>query len=424
VIAAVGAPAVDHRSAQDDMAALRLDVLQQVVSLCLGVALLVLAATAVRPAMPRAAELTVAALLLGGLAGLVHWLRRCGVRAAAALLVVGLGLALLALARVFPAAAVAPWLSTVVLLAAALLGRRATVAVAAALSLALPLALGDAGAADPWIAASALLLLWTTAALAWITSNPLRRALEWSWASYLQAVGTTEELREHQSQMGRVLKSLNETYERLEQTSKELERAREAAEQARRAKSQFAANISHELRTPLNLIIGFAQMMIEAPHTYGGEELPVAYRGDVEAVHRNARHLASLIDDVLDLSQIDAGRMGLHKEWAGLGDLAAEAARAVQALFAHRGLALALEVPTDLPPVWVDHARVRQVFVNLLANAAKFTDQGGATVTASRQGGDLVVAVADTGVGIPPDDLDRLFEEFHQLDQSDRKSVV
>jgi signal transduction histidine kinase/DNA-binding response OmpR family regulator len=410
----------ERRSVSAEMAELRQDVLLHVILFCLALAFLALGATAVAPSMPYLVEVTVAALALIGLAGLAYWARPGGPLVAGGLLVAGLGALPIALLWRLPSPAVAPWLSTVVLLAAALLGRRATVAVAAALSAALIAVLGD-GDARPWTAGSALLLLWATAALAWITSNPLRRALEWSWSSYLQAVETTGELREHQSQMGRVLKSLNETYERLEQTTRELERAREAAEQARRLKSQFAANISHELRTPLNLIIGFAQMMTSAPTTYGGVELPVAYRGDLEAIFRNARHLANLIDDVLDLSQIDAGRMGLHKEWAELAELVSEASRAVEALFVHRRLRLTVALPADLPPVYVDHARIRQVVVNLLANAAKFTDQGGATVSASRQGSDLVVTVADTGVGIAPEDLDKLFQEFHQLDQSTRR---
>src|SRR3972149_5091178 len=98
----------------------------------------------------------------------------------------------------------------------------------------------------------------------------------------------------------------------------ELDRARSEAQEARQLKAQFAANISHELRTPLNLIIGFSEMMATAPQSYGGEPLPPGYQCDIDTIYRNARHLSSLIDDILDLSQVDAQRMALNRESLGV----------------------------------------------------------------------------------------------------------
>ena len=143
-----------------------------------------------------------------------------------------------------------------------------------------------------------------------------------------------------------------------------------------------------------------------------------SYQADVEAIHRNAEHLATLIDDVLDLSQIEAGRMGIYKEHASIGALAVEAARAVEALFRHKGLSLSVDASEDLPFVFVDRARIRQVFVNLLANAVKFTERGGVAIAVGRRGGSVLVEVNDTGDGIAPEDLSKVFEEFRQLDQS------
>src|SRR5262245_40236051 len=157
-------------------------------------------------------------------------------------------------------------------------------------------------------------------------------------------------------------------------------------------------------------------MMVMAPHTYGGEVLPQAYRGDIDAIYRSARHLSTLIDDVLDLSQIDAHRLALDRDDVVLAEVVAEAVATVQAAFDEAGLFLRADVQADLPPIYLDRTRIRQVLINLLANAMKHTRVGGATVRASVVGGDVVVSVADSGVGIAPEALPRLFQEFEQAD--------
>ncbi|MGH2457575.1 MAG: ATP-binding protein [Chloroflexota bacterium] len=234
----------------------------------------------------------------------------------------------------------------------------------------------------------------------------------------------TEELRDHQGQLERTVKSLNLAYLRLEQLNVELARARQAAEQARRLKAEFAAAISHELRTPLNLIIGFSEMMMTAPRAYQGHPLPDAYRGDVEAIYRNACHLSNLVDDVLDLSQIDADRMGLQKEQLRLPPVVDEAVTTIARLFSAKGLSLDLQVPLDLPAVFADRIRVRQVLINLLNNAARFTNLGGVVVRAWAEGSDVIVAVADSGIGIAPESLPAVFEEFRQVHVLGERRVV
>src|SRR5262249_22616907 len=228
----------------------------------------------------------------------------------------------------------------------------------------------------------------------------------------------TDDLRDREAELSRVAKSLREACIRLEEMNAELERAQRAAEDARRLKSEFAATISHELRTPLNLIIGFSEMMMNAPVAYAGQRLPESYRRDLEAIYRNAGQISRLIDDVLDLSQIDAQRMALERSNVSLRQIVDEATSTVALLLEHLGLCLTVHVSPDLPALYVDPTRIRQILINFLNNAARFTDRGGITVRATADEYEVVVAVTDTGVGIPPEDLPYVFEEFHQVGDS------
>ena len=159
-------------------------------------------------------------------------------------------------------------------------------------------------------------------------------------------------------------------------------------------------------------------MMVIAPHTYEGETLPEGYRGDVQAIYRAACHLSGLVDDVLDLAEVEAHRMALDKEWLELGGVVDEAIATVVTLFKDRGLSLTADIPRDLPPLYADRTRVRQVLINLLTNAARFTSVGGATVRAQLDDRDVVIAVADTGAGIPPEEVPSLFRQFHRSEGS------
>jgi signal transduction histidine kinase/CheY-like chemotaxis protein len=235
--------------------------------------------------------------------------------------------------------------------------------------------------------------------------------LDWSWASYAAAQERAAELRERQVELGRLNQSLILAYEHIRQTSAQVERARHAAEEARRLKAEFAASVSHELRTPLNLIIGLSELMVVTPHA-GAPGLPDVYRADVEAIYRNACHISNLIDDVLDLSQIEAHHMGLLKEWRSLHDIVSEATATVRTLFENTGLWLDVRLPDDLPPLFVDPVRIRQILINLLNNAVRFTEEGGVTIGARLEDEQVVVDVIDTGVGIAPQDLPGVFQEF------------
>jgi len=261
-------------------------------------------------------------------------------------------------------------------------------------------------------------VLWASVGLFWFTAHPVTTCLRWAWASFVDARETRDQLRQRQGELNRALKSLEVAYNRLEHLNDELNRARHAAEDAQRFKSQFAANISHELRTPLNLIIGFSEMMVAMPHTYNAAQLPPAYQADIAAIYHNACHLSDLIDDVLDLSQIEAGRMGLSRGWTDLPSIIEEAVDAVDLRIESMGVTLDVTLAPELPLVYADRTRIRQVLINLLNNAARFTDGGGICIDTKHGDHEVVVSVADTGSGIAPEELTHVFDEFYQSDCS------
>ena len=157
------------------------------------------------------------------------------------------------------------------------------------------------------------------------------------------------ELQGRQAELARFGKSLSVSYHLLEQLNLDLDYARRAAHEARQLKAQFAAAVSHELRTPLNLIIGFCEMMVLSPSQAYGRRLPTGFRDDLEAIYRNACHLSTLVDDILDLSQVDADRMALQREWIAVEQVVEEAMAPLTSLFRDRGLYLRSDVPADLP---------------------------------------------------------------------------
>ncbi|HWO89953.1 MAG TPA: GAF domain-containing protein [Gemmatimonadales bacterium] len=188
--------------------------------------------------------------------------------------------------------------------------------------------------------------------------------------------------------------------------------ARRLAEDANRTKSQFLANMSHELRTPLNAIIGYSEILQEdAAANGGGALLP-----DLLKIHAAGRHLLGLINDVLDLSKIEAGKMELHLETFELDEVLVEVAETVRPMVEKRRNRLVLERGGALGAIHSDRVRLRQVLLNLLSNAAKFTENGTITFEAARQAGLVQLAVSDTGIGMTPEQQTRLFDAFVQAD--------
>ncbi len=278
-------------------------------------------------------------------------------------------------------------------------------------------ALGAAGGIPvPGLLGPATLAVLTLI-VAWLSSRYLYMTVRWAWESHARSLEKAEEARRHRAQLASTSKSLEEAYGRLNRANEALAEAWQIAEEAKRFKSQFAANISHELRTPLYIIVGFAETMLFAPESYG-TELPAAYRSDLVEVYNSSRHLVGLIDDVLDLSQIEAGRMGLVKEPTDVAAVIREAGSLVQPLIQRKGLSFDIRIEEPLPVLKLDRTRIRQTLLNLLSNAARYTELGGITLEARIAGSELLVSVADTGPGIPPDQLERIFQSFYQVEAS------
>lgn len=261
-------------------------------------------------------------------------------------------------------------------------------------------------------------------ALGLIAAFALGRGLSSNWLSalesasyhYQQARQLLDETRRHRAQISRMLKEQHQANYQLERLNQMLELARAQAEEARDDRDRFILAVSHELRSPLNFILGFSDLMAQTPETYAPVDTwPPGLYDDVQEIYRSSKHLLGLVNDILDLGKIDAQRMTIYREKADLGGLFDEVLLMTQDVFAKKGLWLRAEVADDLPLVMIDRTRIRQVLLNLLTNALRFTEQGGVTLEARLDGDNVRVQVTDTGHGIAPDDLPKVFDVFRQV---------
>ena len=204
----------------------------------------------------------------------------------------------------------------------------------------------------------------------------------------------------------------------LAQSIKEASKARKVAEQANQAKSSFLANMSHELRTPMNAIIGYSEMLQEEAEDIGQED----FIPDIQKIHSAGKHLLSLINDILDLSKIEAGRMELYLETFDIHDLIQDVVATVKPLLEKNNNEFKLNIADDLTTIYADLTKVRQSLFNLLSNASKFTENGTITLSLKRyiyQGEDWInFQVSDTGIGMTKEQISRLFKAFTQADAS------
>jgi signal transduction histidine kinase len=265
----------------------------------------------------------------------------------------------------------------------------------------------DAGHAHPLAMSTTAIAVLVTAAGMFIVGQALVMVLVDRHLSR-RAKGEEQRLRDHIAELEKAQKA-------LEMTSSDLTVALGQAAQASKAKSEFLASMSHELRTPLNAVIGFSDAMVLEIFGPMGDR----YKNYASDIRNSGAHLLSLINDVLDLSRLDAGHAELREEVFGLGELVSESLSLIQSQAQKADIAVSTDIADGLPALKADKRRIKQVLVNLLSNAVKFTPSGGrVTLSAQLTGAGLALAVADSGIGIAPDDIPKALEVFGQVDSS------
>lgn len=212
------------------------------------------------------------------------------------------------------------------------------------------------------------------------------------------------------------LKALEENFAALNQAKEESLRAREAAELANRAKTEFLANVSHELKTPLNAIIGFAETL--SYERYGRLDVP-EYALYIREIEKSGRDLLGMVENLLDLSRIEIRALEPLEEAVNVPQLVSTCVRLISERAARNGVTIDVEADHPVPTVWADRRMMKQMLLNLLSNAVKFTPKGGTTsICYAADDSGLRLCIADTGVGIAPENLTKVVEPFHQVEPS------
>lgn len=253
--------------------------------------------------------------------------------------------------------------------------------------------------------------------IGWASMQAVLTVTDWTIYSFRQAENQLKDARDHRGQLAHWAKELDSANIRLDRLNNMLVVARADAEEAKNARNQFALAISHELRTPLNFIISFSEIMVKTPATYTPlTRWPEGLYEDIQEIYRSSQHLMRLVNDVLDLGQIENLRMNLVKEWISLSQIIGEMTGMMQRAFELKGITLRTEIEPDLPIVYVDRTRIRQVLLNLVNNSLRFTDQGSVTIYLGRhEDNTLLIRVDDTGTGIAQEDIQKVFEDFQQV---------
>lgn len=221
-----------------------------------------------------------------------------------------------------------------------------------------------------------------------------------------------EELEAQDEELRDQAEELRKQTEEVQGQNVELERQQRAVEEVSRLKSQFLSNMSHELRTPLNSVMALSRVLMMQARTKLSEE-EVGY---LEIIERNGRNLLRLINEILDLAKIEAGRMEVHPKVFSLGQTLENMVESILPLAKEKQIELRQEIPEGLPPLESDELRVSQILQNLIGNAVKFTDVGRVCVSVRSESDTIVVVIEDTGIGISASDLPHIFDEFRQAD--------
>jgi signal transduction histidine kinase len=267
--------------------------------------------------------------------------------------------------------------------------------------------------AGVWILSSDRLLAWLPLDTATFAAFSIYKGLAFVLVTAALLWFLLQRELNARGQAQRALQELNVHLEqRVAERTEALAVAKRQAETADRVKSAFLATMSHELRTPLNSVIGFTGILLQGL----AGPLNAEQRKQLTMVNESALHLLELINDVLDISKIEAGQLEVRSRLFDLPSSLAKVAGLIRPLADKKGLSLKVDLAEDLGTVRSDPRRVEQILLNLLNNAVKFTCRGGVTLAASRCGGAVRMSVADTGIGIKPEDMGQLFQAFRQID--------
>jgi len=262
-----------------------------------------------------------------------------------------------------------------------------------------------------FIAASVALMAALVSAM---VTGELMQVTGWALENYSRERRTSLDLFENRQRLEKTLVRSQVLGEKLQEINDELE-------SAKHFRGQFLANMSHELRTPLNAIIGFSETMLSFPMMYDDINLPDAYRRDLEQIHTSGQQLLTVINDILDLAKVDAGKLEVNVERVPLDPLIDNVMMTAAGLVAKKPVELKRDLPTSLPDVYADESRLQQVILNLYSNAAKFTDEGSITISVAETDDNAIqISIKDTGEGIKPEALEAIFEEFTQADNQGR----
>jgi signal transduction histidine kinase/CheY-like chemotaxis protein len=304
-------------------------------------------------------------------------------------------------------------LAVPVVLAAVVTSLRTALAFAMGESLALVICL-----AVGWLLPGESLAFGGSVALIWLAFFamlaiylPVYQAVNWYRTNYNLAQIELESLRGEREDRVQLIEDLDNANRQMAALYDKTSVLRQIAEDSEKSKAIFVAKVSHEFRTPLSMIIGLSSLMTGDQNLYRNP-LPPELVEDMTVIHRNCSHLAKLVDDVLDLSRAEAGQLTIYREWTDISHEIEEAVSEIYPLLEKKKLELVLEMSDALPRVYCDRARIRQVVLNLMGNAARYTQHGSIRVSISADERQMLFEIADTGQGIPPADLDRIFEPF------------
>ncbi len=268
----------------------------------------------------------------------------------------------------------------------------------------------------PNMGTTMIFLCMASTVLGWGILDNLVSSIEAASFHYNEAIKNLNDAREHRAQISVLLKDVNSANYQLENLNRMLIYARAQADEAREERDRFAMAVSHELRSPLNFIIGFSDLMVNSPETYARvTHWPHGLYDDVKEIYKNSTHLLSLINDILDMGKMDAQQMVLFKEKIDIAVIVEDVRQMVHSAVESKGLQLVIDVAPDLPMLYLDRTRTRQVMLNLVTNALRFTRKGSITLRVRQDSEDWIkVEVIDTGVGIAREDQARVFTEFRQ----------